>query len=308
MTYLMLIVGFAFLIKGADWFVEGSSSVAKLLKVPPVIIGLTIVAMGTSAPETAVSITAGLQGSNEIALSNIVGSNIFNLLIVVGVCAVIKPFLADKDIIKRDYLLTILISALLLFFGRDGQLSRFEGVLFLIGFVSYISYMVAISLKNRTTDDGSIAALSPSKSILFILIGLAGVILGGNFVVDSASTIAANLGLSQNLIGLTIVAIGTSLPELVTSLVAAQKGESGLALGNVVGSNLFNVLFILGTSAALTPIPVLSESILDMIILLAVTVVLYVFVRTSSHYKVSRLQGWISILLYIAYTIYIILR
>jgi|SRR5699024_7049002 len=308
MTYFLLIVGFVLLIKGADWFVEGSSSVAKLLNVPPVIIGLTIVAMGTSAPEAAVSITAGLQGSNEIALSNIVGSNIFNLLVVVGVCAAIKPFLADRDILRRDYPLTIIISAVLWFFARDGQLSRFEGAVFLLGFVSYIGYMIWASLKNRTVSSETIETLSPGKSVLYIAVGLAGVILGGNFVVDGASAIAANLGLSQNLIGLTIVAIGTSLPELVTSIVAAQKGESGLALGNVVGSNIFNVLFILGASVVLTPIPVPFESIIDMIILLVITIVMYAFVRFSKDYKVTRLQGWFSILLYIAYTTYIIIR
>lgn len=306
MTYFFLIVGFILLIKGADFFVEGSSSVAKLLKIPPVIVGLTIVAMGTSAPETAVSISAGLQGNNEIALSNIVGSNIFNLLIVVGVCAVIKPFVADHSIMKRDYPLTILISAFLWFFARDGQLSKMEGLLFMAAFFTYIGYMIYTSLKNRSQVDVPADTHSPAKSIVFILLGLAGVIIGGDWVVKGASAVALNFGLSQNLIGLTIVAIGTSLPELVTSIVAARKGESGLALGNVIGSNIFNVLFILGFSVFLTPIAVGAESVIDMIILLASTVFMFILVKKNK--QVTRTQGFLSIVLYIAYTAYIILR
>ena len=306
MTYLLLLIGFLLLIKGADYFVEGSSSVAKLLKVPSVIIGLTIVAMGTSAPEAAVSITAGLAGNNEIALSNIVGSNFFNLLVVVGVSAAVKPFLADKSIIKRDYPISILLTIILWFFARDGILTRLEGVILLVLFVSYIGYMVYTSLKNRTTSDEPVKTLSPIKSALYILGGIAAIIYGGDLVVDSASKIAATFGLSQTLIGLTIVAIGTSLPELVTSLVAARKGESELALGNVVGSNIFNIVFILGSSVAISPIAVAFESITDIILLLGATVLVYIFIRSGS--KVTRTQGIISVLLYVLYTAYIIMR
>ena len=306
MTYFLLIIGFVFLIKGADYFVEGSSSLAKLLHVPPVIIGLTIVAMGTSAPETAVSITAGLKGNNALALANIVGSNIFNLLIVVGVCAAITPFKADLSIVKRDYPLSFLTSICLLFFVRDGWLSQLEGFLFLLLFVSYISYMIFTSLKQREESSPKETALSPTKSLLYIAFGLIGVIVGGNMVVESASKVALSFGLSQNLIGLTIVAIGTSLPELVTSVTAARKGESGLALGNVVGSNLFNILFILGASVGLNPIKVPSESIIDILLLSVVTLLIYAFIRKEA--LLTKTKGYISIGLYVAYTAYIILR
>lgn len=306
MTYLFLIIGFILLIKGADYFVEGSSSVAKLLNVPSVIIGLTIVAMGTSAPEAAVSITAGLSGNNEIALSNIIGSNFFNLLVVVGVSAIVMPFMADKDIIKRDYPISILLTIILWFFARDLVLTRFEGALLLMLFASYIGYMVYTSLKNRTVSTEKVETLSPLKSALFIIGGIAAIIYGGDLVVNSASTIAATFGLSQTLIGLTIVAIGTSLPELATSLVAARKGESELALGNVVGSNIFNILFILGSSVAISPITVAPESVMDILLLLAVTILMYIFIRSGS--KVTKTQGFVAVALYVAYTIYIIIR
>lgn len=306
MTYLFLIIGFILLIKGADYFVEGSSSVAKLLNVPSVIIGLTIVAMGTSAPEAAVSITAGLSGNNEIALSNIIGSNFFNLLVVVGVSAIVMPFMADKDIIKRDYPISILLTIILWFFARDLVLTRFEGALLLVLFASYIGYMVYTSLKNRTVSTEKVETLSPLKSALFIIGGIAAIIYGGDLVVNSASTIAATFGLSQTLIGLTIVAIGTSLPELATSLVAARKGESELALGNVVGSNIFNILFILGSSVAISPITVAPESVMDILLLLAVTILMYIFIRSGS--KVTKTQGFVAVALYVAYTIYIIIR
>lgn len=306
MTYLILIIGFILLIKGADYFVEGSSSVAKLLKVPPVIIGLTIVALGTSLPEAAVSITAATTGNNDIALSNIVGSNIFNLLMVVGVCALIKPFLADADIVRRDYPLTILLTGVLWFFARDLTITRIEGFIFLAGLAAYLFYMISTSLRSRNEMVDTPATLPAWKSALFIIGGIAAIIYGGDLVVDSASKIAAAFGLSQTLIGLTVIAIGTSLPELATSIIAARKGESGLALGNVVGSNIFNILFILGSSTAISPIAVAAESVTDILILLVVSLIMYIFIRTGS--KVSRAQGFISVALYVAYTAFIILR
>lgn len=306
MTYLLLFLGFVLLVKGADWFVDGSSSVAKILKVPSVIIGLTIVAMGTSAPEAAVSITAGLSGNNEIALSNILGSNMFNLLAVIGVCAAIAPFAADKDIIRRDYPIVILITGLLWVFARNNSLSQLEGIVLLVLFAAYIGYMIYTSFKNRVEIEDDIETMSTGKSILFIVAGLAAIIYGGDLVVNSASEIASNFGLSQTLIGLTIVAIGTSLPELATSVIAARKGQSELALGNVIGSNLFNILFVLGSSVALSPISVPSESVADILILLAITVLLFISIRKTR--KVTKVHGIISILAYVAYTAYIIMR
>ena len=240
MEYLLLLIGFVLLIKGADFFVEGSSSLAKILKVPSVIIGLTIVAMGTSAPEASVSINAALSGSNDIAISNVVGSNIFNGLVVVGICAFIAGFSTNRDILKRDMPVNIIITAILCFMFIDGRLSRIEGIILLAGMAAYITCMIISALKNREeAEDCKIMPLP--KSLLYIAGGLIAVIFGGNLVVDKACIIAANFGVSQNFIGLTIVAIGTSLPELVTSIVATRKGDSGLALGNAIGSNIFNI-------------------------------------------------------------------
>ena len=253
MEYVLLLVGFLLLVKGADFFVEGSSSLAKILKVPSVIIGLTIVAMGTSAPETSVSINAALAGSNDIAISNVVGSNIFNGLVVVGICAFLASFQTNLDILKRDMPLNIVVSGILCLMFLDGRLSRLEGVLLLIGMAAYLAAMIVSAMKNRTEEDTG-KVLSLPKSILFMIGGLVAVIFGGDLVVDKACIIATNFGVSQNFIGLTIIAIGTSLPELVTSIVATRKGDSGLALGNAIGSNLFNILFILGISAVISPL------------------------------------------------------
>lgn len=305
MEYLLLVVGFLLLIKGADLFVEGSSSLAKILKVPTVIIGLTIVAMGTSAPEASVSINAALAGNNDIALSNVVGSNIFNTLIVVGVCAAMMSFQVNKDILKRDLPINLLVSIVLIIMALDGQLSRFEGMILLIGMISYIAMMIMSALKNRLTEE-NMKTMSIQKSLLYIVIGLAAVIYGGDIVVDNASLIALSLGLSQNFIGLTIVAIGTSLPELVTSVVATRKGESALALGNAVGSNIFNILFILGMSATVSPLTILNESIMDCAVMIFVAILILVFAKTNQ--KMGRKEGFICILCYILYTIFLFIR
>ena len=253
MMYVLLIVGFVLLIKGADFFVEGSSSVAKLLKVPSVIIGLTIVAMGTSAPEAAVSISAGLAGSSDIALSNVIGSNIFNLLIVVGVSAIICPMATEKVIMQRDIWWSLGATVAVLVMMIDMKVSTIEGILLLAAMVAYIVILIRAAKKNREAGE-DFKTMSPIKSVIFIIGGLAAIVVGGDLVVDSACDIAAAFGMSEALIGLTIIAMGTSLPELVTSVVAAKKGESGLALGNVIGSNIFNLLFILGAASALTSI------------------------------------------------------
>ena len=309
LSVLLLAVGFVLLVKGADWFVDGSSSVARLLKIPSVIIGLTIVSIGTSAPEAAVSITASLAGSNEIAVSNVVGSNIFNLLVVIGVCAIIKAFASDKDIIKRDLPINTIVSVILLAMIFDGTLSRIEGIVLLILMVLYVLLLIKNALKNR--DEGEdIKTMSPLKSLIFIAIGIAAIVLGGDFVVDNAKIIASALGMGDMLIGLTIVAIGTSLPELVTSIVAARKGESGLALGNAVGSCIFNILLILGVSATLSPIhlsPIsASEALVDASVLIGVTVLTYLFSRTKE--KTVRWEGIIYVLVYSAYIAYAIMR
>ena len=304
MEYILLIVGFVLLIKGADFFVDGSAALAGYLKVPSVIIGLTIVAIGTSLPEAAVSISAGLAGSNEIAVSNIVGSNIFNTLVVVGASALIRPFAADSQIVKRDLPVNFLVTVILYIMVIGGTLSRIEGLILLAGIITYITVMVRSALKNRVEEE--IEPISLTKAALFIALGLAAVVFGGDVVVDSATAIAKSLGLSETLIGLTIVAIGTSLPELVTSVVASRKGESGLALGNAIGSNIFNILFILGMSSTLMPIPVVSENISDALVLIGICVLIYAFARFGE--KIGRIKGLIMIAIYIAYTAYIIMR
>lgn len=305
MEYAALLIGFLLLIKGADFFVEGSSSLARILRIPSVIIGLTIVAMGTSAPEASVSINAALAGSNDIAISNVIGSNLFNGLVVVGVCAVLAAFQTNKDILKRDMPLNILVTILLCLMFLDGHLSRLEGFLLLTGMALYLYFMVRSTLKNRE-QAADIQALSLPRSLLYLAGGLAAVILGGDLVVDNACIIAASWGVSQNFIGLTIIAIGTSLPELVTSITATRKGDSGLALGNAIGSNLFNILFILGMSALISPLTVLDESIIDCFLLAISALLLYLFARSKK--QMSRPEGAVCILLYIGYTIYLFLR
>lgn len=226
MEYILLLVGFILLIKGADFFVEGSSSLAGILKVPSVIIGLTIVAMGTSAPEASVSINAALAGSNDIAISNVVGSNIFNGLVVVGICAFLHSFMPHGEILKRDMPLNILVTVVLCLMFLDGSLSRIEGAVLLLGMIVYLGFMIYSARKNREEGEpGKI--LSLPRSLLYIAGGLAAVIFGGDLVVDKACIIATNFGVSQNFIGLTIIAIGTSLPELVTSIVATKRETAG---------------------------------------------------------------------------------
>lgn len=305
MEYLLLLVGFVLLVKGADFFVEGSASLAKIMRIPSVIIGLTIVAMGTSAPETSVSINAALNGNNDIAVSNVIGSNIFNGLVVVGICAFLAGFRTNKDILKRDMPINIAVTAVLCVMLMDGTLNRIEGILLLCGMVAYLAYMIVSALRSREAAEET-KVVSLPRSLVFIAGGLAAVIFGGDLVVDKACVIATNFGVSQNFIGLTIIAIGTSLPELVTSIVATRKGDSGLALGNAIGSNLFNILFILGMSSVISPLTVLPESIIDAAILLVSAVVLLVFARTK--HSMSRGEGAVCVLMYIAYTVYLFIR
>lgn len=305
LKYILLLVGFLLLIKGADFFVEGSSSVAKILKIPSIIIGLTIVSIGTSMPEAAVSVTAGFAGSSDIALGNVIGSNIFNLLVVIGASAVFLPIAAPKEMLRRDMLWNIGITAVLFLFIWNRNISRIEGAVLLAALFVYLILLIKNALKNRAEEE-NIEKCSVPKSLLFIIFGLAAIIIGGNLVVDNASLIAKSLGMSDALVALTIVAIGTSLPELVTSIVAARKGESGIALGNAVGSCLFNIMFILGASSLLTPINAAGELLIDTGILIAVCVLMFLFTNTGK--KITRLEGAFCLLLYAAYSAYIIMR
>ena len=320
---LLLAVGFAFLVKGADFFVEGSSSIAKKLKVPPIIIGLTIVAMGTSLPETAVSVTASLVQNNELAVSNVVGSNIFNLMFVIGVCSILTPIMVQKATVVRDIPLSLGCALFLLVLGISGlgdktgmTLGHADGVIFLIVFAGYIFTMVRSAMKARAAGQkveiegveecDNMKELSYGKSILFLIVGAAAIAFGGDLTVDTASRIAIELGMSQTLVGLTIVSIGTSLPELVTSVVAARKNEVDMAVGNAVGSNIFNILMVLGISSAISPVALIRENIIDIVLLMVFSVMVWIFAGTRK--KIERKEGIIMVVVYLVYFAYIIAR
>lgn len=304
MMYVLLLVGFALLIKGADFFVEASSSIARRLRVPSIIIGLTIVAFGTSAPELAVSTTASLAGNNEIAVGNVIGSNLFNLLVVLGACGAIRPFAVR---LRWDFLASVGVAAvLLLMIFRDHTVGRIDAFLLLGMFVAFMALTVRDALMNRTDADEEFQMLSPIRSVLYIVGGLAAIVWGGDLVVDSASEIALSFGLSQTLVGLTVVALGTSLPELVTSVVASRKGENGLALGNVIGSNIFNILMVLGMSAAVSPIKVNSFAVIDATCLVVFSVITWFLCRSKQ--RISRIEGLTMLGLYAAYLVYICIR
>ena len=305
MEYILLIIGFVLLIKGADFFVDGASSIAGKLKVPSLIIGLTVVSIGTSMPEAAVSISASLSGSNGISLGNVIGSNIFNLLMVVGVSSIILPIVTDRAILKRDMPVNIGITAVLLVMLLDGKLDRLDAAILLLMLVVYLFILIRSALKNREEGEET-KVLTWFKSILFIVLGAAAIIGGGQLVVESAKKIASSLGMSDTLIGLTVVALGTSLPELVTSVVAAKKGDSGIAMGNVVGSCIFNILFILGMAGVISPMVAGPEFFIDTGILIAVSLIMLLFAFTKR--KTSRVEGAICVLMYVAYTAYIIMR
>ena len=320
---LLLAVGFALLVKGADFFVEGSSSVAKKLKVPSIIIGLTIVAMGTSLPETAVSVTASLVDNNTLAISNVVGSNIFNLMFVIGVCSILATIYVQRETVTRDIPFSTICALLLLVLGilaigdASGMtLGRLDGILFLVLFAGYIGLMIKSAMKARAEgreaevndefDAEELKAMSYPKSILYIVGGAIAIAIGGDLTVDTASRIAIDLGMSQTLVGLTIVSIGTSLPELVTSVVAARKNEIDMAVGNAVGSNVFNILMVLGIASAINPITLIHENIIDIVILILFSVVVWIFAATKK--KIGRKEGIAMVAMYLIYAVYIVLR
>lgn len=312
LQFLLLIAGFVLLVKGADFFVDGSSSVARMLKVPSLIIGLTIVAMGTSLPETSVSVSAALAQKNELAIANAVGSNLFNLMVVCGFCAVICPLTIQRSTLLKEYPMSVGAAALLLIFGLTGSLvGHLEGAVMLACFAAFLVWMVMSALKARKA--GAAAEGEEEQRILplwqcflYIIGGSAAIIFGGNFVVDSASAIASTFGMSDNLIGLTIVAFGTSLPELVTSAVAAKKKEVDMALGNVIGSNIFNILMVLGISGAISPMTFTAENAVDLAVLIGFSVLVWLFCWFKN--RLARWQGGIMLTLYAAYVVYICMR
>lgn len=319
MEYVWLVLGFVLLIKGADWFVDGASALSKKFGIPSIVIGLTVVAFGTSMPESSVSISAAISQSSGISIGNVVGSNIFNLLVVAGSSAIFCPIMVDKSIIKKDMPFSFIITLALLFLSfsvfpsasADNVISRADGIILLLFFAVFMYYTVRTALSSPVQEENENHKDMPLwKQLLFIAAGLAGIVIGGDRVVDGAKVIASNFGMSDSLIGLTIVAIGTSLPELVTSIVAANKGESEIAIGNVIGSNIFNILFVLGISSVITPIVIntgdIINSMYDIIILALATLLIYIPIVKKQ--KISRLSGIIMVASYIVYTAYIIMR
>lgn len=316
MSYVILALGFVMLSKGADFFVEGACATARKLKVPAFIIGMTIVAMGTSAPECAVSITASWKGNNQLAVSNAVGSNIFNLMAVCGMCALVAPLSVKTSILKKEFPFSILVVAMLLAAGVAGMsVGRLDGLALLLVFAAFLVWMVRSAKKERMRQETTAQAVSGRDGVkelsilrcaLYMAGGMAAIILGGDWVVDGACVIAESLGMSQNLIGLTVVAFGTSLPELVTSFAAAKKNQADMALGNVIGSNIFNILLILGLAALISPMDFHMENVVDTALLMAMSIEVYFFSRKG--HDIRRAEGVVMLAEYAVYVAYICVR
>ena len=312
---ILLVVGFVFLIKGADFFVEGASAVAKKLHVPALVIGMTIVAMGTSLPELSVSVTASLAGSNQLAIGNVVGSNIFNLMVVLGSCALFSALEVSDDTIKKDLPFSIICTVALMVMGIFGNsVGHVDGAILLVLFIIFLASMLRAAKKSRTTAaaiaeeeaENEIVDIPTWLCIIYIIGGAVAIKYGGDWVVDSCTTLALKFGMSETLVGLTIVALGTSLPELVTSIVAAKKNELDMAIGNVVGSNIFNILLILGVAGAISPMTFLTVNAIDTLILVAFSVIVGLMCLKKKN--LNKANGIVMLLLYAVYLGYIILR
>lgn len=298
---LLLALGFTMLIKGADWFVDGASGIATKFGIPQLVIGLTIVAMGTSAPEAAVSISAAIGGSADITIGNIVGSNILNIFIILGISAVITTLAVASSTIKYETPFMILVTVLLLVLGLDGTIGLIDGIILIIAFIAYLTYLFIMAKKNKE-EQPEAKQMAIWKAILLTIIGLALIILGSNVTVDAATAIAKAFGVSERFIGLTIVALGTSLPELFTSVSAARKHNADIAIGNIVGSNIFNILFVVGISSVIIPVPFASNFIFDTIVaIVAAALLLVCCLKTKS------LKRWAGILMLICYVAYFIM-
>lgn len=298
---ILLFVGFAMLIKGADWFVDGSSGIATKFKIPQLVIGLTIVAMGTSAPEAAVSIAAALKGNADITIGNIVGSNILNILIILGISALITPLAVAKSTIKVEIPFMIVVTLLLLGMGYNGTISLLEGIILLLVFLVYLGYLFLLAKNDKNKDEENIKDVSIWKALIWTVVGLVLIVYGSNVTVDAATKIAQIVGLSERFIGLTIVALGTSLPELFTSVSAARKGNADIAIGNIVGSNIFNILFVIGISSVIVPVPFANGFRFDTIIAVAAAVLLLL-----CSLKDKKLKRWSGILMLLSYAAYFV--
>ena len=314
LTYILFVIGFVLLISGANLLVEGSASIAKKLNISSIVIGLTIVAFGTSAPEFIVNIFASIQGNTDIAIGNILGSNIVNILFILGVSAVIFPLATKENTVWKEIplsllaaiLLGVMVNDTLIDGGTFSGITRIDGIVFLAFFIIFLYYTFGISKVIGENTDLEIKEMSYMKSSLYIVGGLSGLIFGGKWIVDGAIKIAEGFNVSQSLIGLTIVAIGTSLPELATSAVAAYKKQSDIAIGNVVGSNIFNIFFILGFSALIRPLPFSKTSDIDIIMTIFSSLILFLIMFIGKKHTIERWQGITMIIIYIGYVAYLI--
>lgn len=314
MDIVYLIAGLVLILVGANALTDGATSVAARLKVSPIVIGLTVVAFGTSMPEFTVSLTSALKGSSDIAIGNVVGSNIFNTLMIVGVTSLFVPIAVSKGTLRYEIPMALLSSVVLLFCAADMMISgearnvvsRGDGLVLLCFFLIFMSYTFAVARNGDAGEAEEVNVMPMWRSLLYILAGLAGLVFGGNLFVDGASGIARSFGVSESVIGLTLVAGGTSLPELATSVVAAMKKNPEIAIGNVIGSNLFNVFFVLGASAAITPMNVAGITDFDFIVLVLSSLLLLLFAKFYRVRTVTRLEGALLVLCYVGYTAWLI--
>ena len=300
----LLALGFVMLVKGSDWFVDGAAGIAAKFRIPQIIIGLTIVAMGTSAPEAAVSITAAMGGSADITVGNIVGSNILNVLVILGLASAIVPVAVGKSTLKIDIPFMIAISAIFLLLGWDGTITRIDGLVLIALFAGYIGYMIWEALHSNEEGD-EIKDMPIWKMLLSTVIGLALVVWGADVAVDAATKLAQIFGMSERFIGLTVVALGTSLPELFTSVTAARKGNADIAIGNIVGSNIFNILFVVGLSSMVIDVPFAANFRIDMLVAIASCVFIWLAALKSK--KLARWAGFTMLLGYVGYFVYLLM-
>jgi cation:H+ antiporter len=316
LTYILFVIGFVVLIKGADLLVDGAASVAKKMKISSIVIGLTIVAFGTSAPEFIVNIFASINGNTEIAIGNILGSNIANIFLILGISAMIFPLVSKKNTVWKEIPLALLAAIMLGIMANDiridhgvySGLTRIDGMVLLSFFIIFMYYTFGISkVSGNGADDSNIKIMSYGKAALFIVAGLIGLVLGGKWIVDGAVKIAESFNISQSLIGLTVVAIGTSLPELATSAIAAKKKQVDIAIGNVVGSNIFNIFWVLGASSLIRPLPFSESSNPDIVMTISASVILFMIMFIGKRHTVERWQGALMFLIYVGYIVFLVM-
>jgi cation:H+ antiporter len=315
-TYILFVIGFVILIKGADLLVDGSSSIARKVHVSNLVIGLTLVSFGTSAPELIINIVASLEGKQEIAIGNILGSNIANTLLILGIAALIYPLTVHRSTVWKEIpfsvlavlVLGVLVNEVIISGESQAILSKYDGLILLVLFIIFLFYTFSIAKKHHEDGDVEHKEMGTFKSVVYIFLGILGLAFGGPMIVDGAVFIAINIGMSESFIGLTIIAFGTSLPELATSAVAAYKKNTDIAIGNVVGSNIFNILWILGISSIIKPLAFNSSHIIDLYMVIFVSIVLFLSIFVGKKHAIGRLEGLFFLMTYIAYIVYLVFK